>query len=71
LVEILQKLLRPQLTLCFDGGEFGPLPTGDAMRELIAKHLIDDIEGKETFNRVATTEDWDWTFLLDGKCETK
>jgi len=61
LVEILEKLLRPKLTLGFGGG---PLPTGDAMRELIANHLIDDIEGKETFYRAAMTEGEDWQSLL-------
>jgi hypothetical protein len=60
LVEILKQLLRPQLTLCFDGGESGPLPTGDAMRELIANHIGE----KETFN-IVTLEDWQELLLME------
>src|SRR5262249_11814634 len=54
LVKILNKLLRPQGTLCSFGVESGPLPAGDATRDLIDNH----IEGKETFNQAATSEDW-------------
>jgi hypothetical protein len=58
LVKILNKLLRPQGTLCSFGVESGPLPMGDAMRELIANHIGE----KETFNqwqqsRTKTTSD--------------
>src|SRR5262245_18612699 len=41
LVKILKKLLRPNLTHCWDVGEWEPLPTGDAMRELIANHIAE------------------------------
>src|SRR5262249_11209184 len=39
LVKILNKLLRPQATLCSFGVESGPLPAGNAMREQITKRI--------------------------------
>jgi hypothetical protein len=39
LVMILHRLLRPQSNLCSRGVERGPLPRGDALRKLIAKHI--------------------------------
>jgi len=39
LVEILNRLLHPQQTLCSRGEERGPLPTGNALRNRIANHI--------------------------------
>jgi hypothetical protein len=67
LVAILDRLLDPQDTLCSWGKEKGPLPKGNALRKLIAKHIkqwqvIDcwrqDLKSKHGMGSFIRPEDW-------------
>ena len=62
-IEILLKLLRLELPLYSSGKKSRRLPTGDAMREMIANHVAE----LESFKKKGAIEDVtseDWQSLL-------